>query len=583
MLPGVKATIQIRGWVVAALIFFLSSSPQAQTQPNAQERNAYEREWNGARDNLVAGVDADDYWKSCSIDPSPGHPTVADPNLRSIICLKWMLLWGEYLASFESGALEGATVERPRGRRYLIKAFGLLRADLDHTPTQKKIARLLLYRQLDLQVEWYKLLMDRGPETPAMRAAALDYYLAAWNVLPNAPHEVSFFEYKFDIGEAIKHLFDEELFSRALDNHYMEPIQPELFGKLVEFLKSAYDFHLLPFPPGADPKGRRYIEAVLINEDGWATPGIAYGVFPGSPNLQTLPILASTDLRSQGRLLARAQKLKLVDDRVVSAEVDELDKLLLRRQIDDIKSWIERRAARGDQLGVIDRHRELRDLYQKNGDLVGRRNEQEVIIALAHQIGDRGLIARETVERGVVEYEAGQFRDSLADLESARDTALETAEGEFFVRAIEYSESARLNLGMPSQPAEEQRFVYQAADAVTVPSGDIEADPTALTMALRQWLDQPGHLQILRTPAEARLALALYKLHEYAEAEAIFDRVIPRLQQVQAKGEELASLYFLLAIEAKRANLGRFYGVLARCERTRSRTARRGLGRRTGR
>jgi hypothetical protein len=202
---GVIVHIAARIWLAACAIAIIASCPTWPTQADT----VLALTWHGTKDELAAGEDADSYWHSCALDPQAKHPTVADPRFRSLICMKWLLLWGDNLASARSADGTDLVAERPRGRRFLTKAFTLLSADLTNSPPADRLDRVALHRRLKMMVEWYAIIHD-DPETPALRAAALEYYLTAWRYLPDSPREVALFEHKFELAEAVKELFGEE-------------------------------------------------------------------------------------------------------------------------------------------------------------------------------------------------------------------------------------------------------------------------------------------------------------------------------------------------------------------------------------
>jgi CHAT domain-containing protein len=526
---------------------------------------SYSREWMGHTDNLAKGVEPEDYRQSCLRDP-PAHPTTSDPRTRGLVCLKWMLLWGDYLASYESGGLEGKEVEVPRGRRYLIDTFELLRRDLENTPPGELAARMQRHNQLEFQVRWV-VLVDDGPQLEPVRRAALDYYLTVWNILPRAPQSIEPFEYKFWTGEQIKWLLRDEIVAGTRES---EPrtLTLDTTNKLLAFLESAFAFHQLSMPAGDDPKGRHFIEADLTNDHGIGRYGIGYGVFPDSAVLQELPMLANTDLRASRNLLQAAVAAHLITDAEADPKLKKLDDQLFQRRVAGLEAWIERLSARGDRLAALDRRIELRTLYGERADRVAQLKQQEIICAQAREIDDRALIARETITRGLIKFVLEDYRGALADLTASRDAALETGQGDFLMQGMEVSEAARSKLGLAAQSTDDARFLNMlAADAKTLPGHELDENPKALIAALRQWRVQPGHLPGLRAAADSRLAVTLVKIHEYAEAEGIFDDLIPRLHATRNKTEEFASLTFLLRIEDARANLGRYYATLSDFER----------------
>jgi CHAT domain-containing protein len=558
---GGIAHIAARIGLAACAIAIIASCPACPTRADT----VLALTWNGTNDELAAGEDADTYWRSCALDPQPGHPTVADPRFRSLICMKWLLLWGDNLASARSADGTDLAAEQPRGRRFLTKAFALLRADLANSPPADRLDRLGLHRRLKMTVGWYAIIHD-DPEAPALRAAALEYYLTAWRYLPDSPRDIALFEHKFELAEAVKELFGDETRGTGVDTIKPPPMSPEVSQKLLAFLAQAYTFHQLAFPSAADPEGRRYIEAEITDGD-FSTVGIGYGVFPGDQYPETLPVLARSDLEAELRLLRRLAKAGAIDQASSSARIASVEARLAQARIDDIEAQIRRHAALGDRMGVVERRRRLREIYLTRNDLAAAARQQELLVSLSQDIGDQDLIAREVINRGMLEYRAGNDRAALKDLDGARALALRTVNGKAVLDSLQVAALARTRLGTAAPPSTDAGTIERLfADVQSLPGNDVDADPAALVAALRRWLDQPGHIPALRVGVEARMASALIRLHEYAEAEAVLDRVIPYARDTNAKDTELGALWLLLGVEDKRANIGRFYEILARCE-----------------
>src|ERR1700724_4257149 len=81
----------------------------------ANDDRVYTATYLNARDRLQPGTEPDAYWKSCALDQPAGHPVPANPAFRGRTCMKWMLIWGEFLVSFQDREhLEPIEVEQER-------------------------------------------------------------------------------------------------------------------------------------------------------------------------------------------------------------------------------------------------------------------------------------------------------------------------------------------------------------------------------------------------------------------------------------------------------------------------------------
>lgn len=525
------------------------------------EDRSYVRTYRGAQDILRPGTEPEAYWKSCALDDPAGHPTSKDAALRGPICMKWMLLWGEYLASEqdENNRLEAKEVERERGRRYLLSAFQLLTKDLQRERGEGLAQQLYIHSQLEIRVNWF-LISVEAADTLAVRTTALDYYLTLWKALPRAPTSFEVFKCKFETAEQVKEIYREAIITD-------QPPSERMVRVLLQFFQDAYQFHREPVPDIAGQGDTQWIPAIIRFGTATTDRGLGYGVFPGERGLRPLSALASTDLLMSLTLLERADAEKLIPEPEAKSRSDAMNKELTALKTAWFQDWIERLRKRRNRYGMVKLHLELRAHYLENGDKAAATREQESICALLGEIGERQEWAKQSVILAEFSVASKEWKSALAILAPVKEILYETAQIESLLLALQYEQAANQALGLPGSSdtwSSKIEAVYK--DTATMPDVASSGTPELQAKELKQWLAQPGHLAPSRLAAQVQYANALYAEHEYEQAEQAIDGTLPQLRAGKRKLLEYGALAVLLEIETARGNMGRFYSTLREYE-----------------
>lgn len=515
----------------------------------------------GLNDLLNTGEEPQAHLKLClAKDYPPGAlwPIFEPAKIPRGDCLRLLLLWGDFLVEGPLGErLEDASAERQRGWRFLEQGFLLLLGDLKAMSGPKERLDLMeSVRQLDFRVGHLMLISQFSP---AVRAAALQYYSGVWETLPPAPDTYDAFMLKFATGEELKQFYFGDVTDKA-------PLDPRMANDALQFYQQAAQFHQLAFPAPRNGAPPRTLPAIL--REGVRSTGIAYAVFPGEEQLRPLAVLAHTDLSESELLLNDMQAANLISE----AEHQAREKILVEEnnkiKAADVEQWIGVALKQGDVRQAMDLRMQQVLARRDAGDLAGAQQILEQICAQLREQEDWPTWGARTVDLISYKIAREQWQAALDLIQRVKPVLSSRLLIKELDQTLGFEKLVREKLGVaPLDEGEVKQLTQSITDLSDLPDQE-EPDRAKRLAALRSYLQRPNLPPFLRMVLNIQVANTLSQVGEAGEAEKLITSLLPEVRKWRGLPGELNLLEALLSLQSDRGNFGGFYSTLDRYEAT---------------